>query len=465
MLYHHNIPVLASESVVHRAEGVEVKIGPPTVVASGEDSSIQGTLIAPKLRCIGKSIYLNWSFDWDVCDPVQPSVPNGLVSHDAGSSWQHQDVLMPSPTAMYETSENEMTAWSRHAFEVPGTTGVYKVPKWISRDAGRSWAPQVWTTVEYPGTQGVDIYDPPREYRSSDPNYLRGGVRLAPPAYLEPCFKKVSRRRPLLNCGLDPQAEDPEGKIYSMVYGRHPAWRETAEQTGDYWKRIDWARYAVFLQTSEDRGLTWQFSGVPVNGSEYRPRVILHRGEEENTTPVIELCREDDSRPGPVDFAPGDGFSEPSLVIFPDGEMLCALRTGGHKPLYGIRSFDCGRTWTSAQLLSPLYVHPICGVLPRLVLLKNGILALATGRPDCTVHFSKDRGRTWFLSETLFSVASVGLGEIYSGSHCNNAMIAVADDTLLYVHDATRPDPSAPDAWLRKAGHPILIARRIRVDV
>ena len=163
------------------------------------------------------------------------------------------------------------------------------------------------------------------------------------------------------------------------------------------------------------------------------------------------------------DFWSGDGFSEPSLVMFPDGEMLCALRTGHAKPLYCVRSYDRGRTWTRAEFLSPRYIHPICGVRPTLVLLKNGILALCTGRPDCTVHFSKDRGHTWFLSETLFATPGISWDGVYSGSTSNNSMIAVDDNTLLYVHDALRSDPSATNAWLQRAGHGLVIARRIEV--
>ena len=114
-----------------------------------------------------------------------------------------------------------------------------------------------------------------------------------------------------------------------------------------------------------------------------------------------------------MDFCFTDGFSEPSLVIFPDGEMLCALRTGSNKPLYCVRSYD--------------------------------------------------RGHTWFLSETLFATPSISWAGIYSTSHCNNSMITVDDNTLLYVHDALRQDTSAPNAWLQHAGHGLVIARRIEV--
>ncbi len=44
-------------------------------------------------------------------------------------------------------------------------------------------------------------------------------------------------------------------------------------------------------------------------------------------------------------------------------------------------------------------------------------------------------------------------------------MIAVDENTLLYMHAATRPDPAAPNAWLRCAGHGLIIARKIKVNV
>lgn len=269
---------------------------------------------------------------------------------------------------------------------------------------------------------------------------------------------------------LNPKLTDPrDGTIYSMVYTRYL--RDTpgiADWDRDYWRRLNWSRYAVLMQVSRDNGRTWSFAGVPVDGSDYEPRIEVASDGNVRTEESFVVHRPDDpvgsGFKGRVDFAPGDGFSEPSLVVFPDGEMLCALRTGSGKPLYCIRSFDGGGTWTRAELLSPRYINPICGVNPKLVLLKNGVLALGTGRPNCTVHFSKDRGRSWFLSETLFAVPPLRWDGIYSGSHTNVSMIAVADNTLLYVHDATRPDPSAPNAWLRRAGHGIVIARRIEVN-
>ena len=466
MLKYNGMPVLTSEAVIRKAADVTVEIGPPQIVAARDESPDEGTFVAPHLSHFGKTLYLNWSFWWDAECPFLPDKPNGRVSEDGGLTWKKQTVLFPQG-AKYQTGEREITCWFNDAFEIPGKPGVYKIPTWRSSDLGQTWTGHTWTTIEYPGTKGIDTYDPPEEYRKKDGNYLRGAQLTSPPAYLEPYFREVSRLRPFVHFGLGPQAANAEGTLYSMVYARYL--KDTAgirDWDREYWQRLNWYRYAVLMQVSRDNGRTWTFGGVPVDGSDYEPRLgIKPDGSQYNEDSFV--VNPDNQigagYKGRVDFCPGDGFSEPSLVIFPDGEMLCALRSGANKPLYCVRSYDRGCTWTRAELLSPRYIHPICGKLPKLVLLRNGILALETGSPDCTVHFSKDRGRTWFLSETLFSTPSLGWDGIYSGSHGNNSMIAVDDNTLLYVHDALRPDSTAPNAWLQHAGHGLIITRRIEI--
>ena len=287
---------------------------------------------------------------------------------------------------------------------------------------------------------------------------------MEPPAYLEPFFRQVSRLR---GPSLHTQIRAPDGTLYSLVYSRYRRdGSGAADGEDDFWRHLNWHRYAVLLQTSTDQGRTWTFGGVPVDGSDYEPRLEVAPDGSPNREASFIDHSGDLPRPGflgRVDFAPGDGFSEPALVRFPDGELLCALRTGSHKPLYAIRSLDDGRTWSRASLLSPRYINPICGIKPQLVLLGNGILALGTGRPDCTVHFSADRGRSWFLSETLFAGTALRWDGIFSGSHANVSMIAADEQTLLFAHDATRPDPSAAHPWLQRAGHGLIILRRITV--
>ena len=466
MLNYNGMPVLASEAVIRKEADVTVEIGPPQIVAAKDECPDEGNCLGPGLVRFGKTIYLNWSFGWDAEATFLPDKPNGRVSHDGGLTWEKQTRLMPLGVK-YQAGEREITCWFYDAFEIPGKPGVYKIPTWHSSDLGQTWSGHTWTTIEYPGTKGLDSFDPPEEYRKKDGNYLRGAMLTTPPDYLKPFIQEVSRLRPSVHPGIYPQARDVDGTLYSLAYGRYL--KDTSgirDWDREYWQRLNWYRYAVLMQVSRDNGRTWTFAGVPVDGSDYEPRVEVPPDGREDIEDSFVINTDNQIKvgyKGRVDFWPGDGFSEPSMVIFPDGEMLCALRTGHAKPLYCVRSYDRGRTWTRAEFLSPRYIQPIRGILPQLVLLKNGILALCTGRPDCTVHFSRDRGHTWFLSETLFATTGISWDGVYSTSWCNSSMIAVDDNTLLYVHDAMRPDPSAPNAWLQRAGHGLIIARRIEV--
>ncbi len=87
------------------------------------------------------------------------------------------------------------------------------------------------------------------------------------------------------------------------------------------------------------------------------------------------------------------GFTEPALEILKDGSLLSVLRTDdglGRGPMYFSRSRDRGKTWTKPVAFTRN------GVMPRLLLLGNGVLALAAGRPGLDLRFSFDgRGERW----------------------------------------------------------------------
>jgi hypothetical protein len=74
------------------------------------------------------------------------------------------------------------------------------------------------------------------------------------------------------------------------------------------------------------------------------------------------------------------------------GDLVCVVRTT-HRlqlPMWVTHSDDAGRTWSSPKTL---FDH---GVLPTLLLLQNGVLALSFGRPGVHLSFSPDgSGRTW----------------------------------------------------------------------
>ncbi|PKO18184.1 MAG: hypothetical protein CVU38_21620, partial [Chloroflexi bacterium HGW-Chloroflexi-1] len=157
-----------------------------------------------------------------------------------------------------------------------------------------------------------------------------------------------------------------------------------------------------------------------------------------------------------------DAFCEPAVVRFPDGELFCVLRSGSYRPLYAIRSTDGGETWSAPERL------PVDGVMPILVLMSDGALALATGRPDNVLCLSTDRGRTWPKHIVIQEWAGVenDRGEIVRRDNPHvppdnpnlhstgyNGLAEVEPGKLLFVYDTFSPDEHQPDRWLKRHGH------------
>ena len=94
-------------------------------------------------------------------------------------------------------------------------------------------------------------------------------------------------------------------------------------------------------------------------------------------------------------------FSEPCLSATKDGHLVCAMRRqkGNWKSMMPMAisfSSNRGRTWEIPKSFDHL------GVFPTLVLLDNGVLVLAYGRPGVHLIFSLDgTGREWTEPITL----------------------------------------------------------------
>ena len=101
-----------------------------------------------------------------------------------------------------------------------------------------------------------------------------------------------------------------------------------------------------------------------------------------------QLSREEDYNFFVFDGA--DGFTEPTFEILRDGSILCIMRSGNDTPMYKSFSYDNGYHWSIPEPFTPN------GVMPRLLLLENGVLVLSSGRPGVQIRFCIDGdGRNW----------------------------------------------------------------------
>ncbi|MBI4557213.1 MAG: exo-alpha-sialidase [Candidatus Hydrogenedentes bacterium] len=154
--------------------------------------------------------------------------------------------------------------------------------------------------------------------------------------------------------------EVPDGRLLAPMYGYFEG--DTVPITG-FKPTEGFYKYRTLLVESRDRGASWSL----VSTVAYDPQV----GQE--------------------------SFCEPSLVGFPDGELVCIMRTGyTHDPMYVSRSKNGGRRWSKPVSTG------LVGVAPRLLWLHDGILACTYGvkeydgnRRERRLMFSRDRGRTW----------------------------------------------------------------------
>jgi len=144
---------------------------------------------------------------------------------------------------------------------------------------------------------------------------------------------------------------------------------------------------------STDRGITWN----------YRASVAVGN---------------DESCPGL------EGFCEPDMLVLPDGNILCFMRTGGGSgfPVCMSKSKDNGITWAKTRIIADW------GVWPNAVLLENEVIALFTGRPGNWIQFSVNRGKNWVSWYEVDSAPSA-----HDCTHYNG-LEQVAPNSLLAVY-------------------------------
>ena len=142
--------------------------------------------------------------------------------------------------------------------------------------------------------------------------------------------------------------------------------------------------------------------------------------------------------------APGEGCCEPVIARAADGDLVCMMRVNSGLPMWACRSRDNGRTWSRARELP----GHATSVFPDMVLMSNGILAAAFGRPGAHIMFSVDgKGRRWTSRTTVYEPTNT---DAYT------AIREVGPGRLLYVYHESAAD---------EAGKPVNLIRGVFVEV
>jgi len=183
-----------------------------------------------------------------------------------------------------------------------------------------------------------------------------------------------------------------DGSLLAAMYGQFSGDRVPVPTMPAAWNCY---KYRTFVVRSTDCGKTWEYLSTVA----YDPNVGL------------------------------ESFCEADLLVLPDGEILCFMRTGGsggkYTPLYLSRSADDGKTWSTPQPIADR------GVWPNACRMHNGVLVCTYGRPGNWLAFSLDEGRTW----TGHFCFHTGPTTSY------NSVEEIAPDVLLVVYDRRQLDP------------------------
>ena len=284
-----------------------------------------------------------------------------------------------------------------------GEPGVFQVPTRRSTDGGLTWGELEGVRVELPLEldEPFDIYDPPRWFLDREVHGVRGGEWLA------------KWRRPQPSTATQELRE----RFGCRTIGA--SWCQLLPLAGEevlaflYLSRRWGEQHITVCLKSDDAGRSWRYLSTP---GPLDPRFAEH-GLLAHAT---------------------NGLCEPGCTRLATGELFLVMRLGSWHPLYSTVSADDGVTWAPQAEQGPGCYYAgwparplsVSGILPTVLTLPNGVLALCSGRPDVTLSFSFDHGYHWPWSHRIIEDNKPEEQGTY-----NNTMAHVAPGRLLLMYD------------------------------
>ncbi len=336
-------------------------------------------------------------------------VSTSVISEDHGQHWRpfSKGLTEGAGANATELDDGSAVALAWDTKPRDGEPGAWATTRWISRDHGR--------TAEGPLTDGT-LSLPPDQFSDKQPQWFHGNIiRLA------------------------------SGDLIAAMQGReddpHKSFRSFVSRSADGGKTWQFLSLVAAVDTIDDpHGLTrtgWRQHGP------CEPAIL--ELDDGRLLCVMRLIN-DDARPLLDDAAAS--FHDLTSTISGDGIYPTVLKLPADRyvgpaaaatPLIASFSSDAGRTWSRARPISPAR-----GCFPRLQRLGN-VIALSYGalsypRWGNAITFSHDGGATWTEEIIVAPTLTTGYTDL----------VKLGEDRLLYVFDATPPQPWAnhPAHWI-----------------
>ncbi|MEO8765984.1 MAG: sialidase family protein [Ginsengibacter sp.] len=148
---------------------------------------------------------------------------------------------------------------------------------------------------------------------------------------------------------------------------------------------------------------------------------------------TIEGDKETDAALDPEGKKTYQGFCESRMIRLNDGRLFVVMRTGYANLIYKSWSSDDGKTWSTPVSIG------FRGVKPSMMLMKNGLIALCTGRPGpVTLRFSQDNGKTWVSPIELNTAIPIKPYNYASTSY--TGMVELEKNKIYVVYDQVNSD-------------------------